>query len=186
MSEPENELDAARLLRALEDAGVKFVLIGGFATIVHGYERATGDLDICYERSRTNLERLATVLQSLHAHPRGWPEGAPFILDAQALLNGDSFTFTTDAGDLDVLATPSGSAGFADLWSGSVEMVLGDDLRVHVVGLDDLIRLKRAAGRGKDLIDVAALEEIRATLWESEHQSNHPSQPNRPVGSNGP
>lgn len=161
------DFDAVRILRELNAAGVEYLLIGGFATIVHGYERATADLDICYERSRANVERLATVLRSLHAMPRDWPEGVPFILDARTIANGDSFTFATEAGDLDVLATPSGSTGFDDLLVGSVVMELASDLTVRVVGLADLIRLKRAAGRGKDLIDAAALEEIRRTLEES-------------------
>lgn len=158
------ELDAPRILRALEAAGVEFVLIGGFATIVHGYERATADLDICYERSRANVDRLTEVLKALHAFPRDWPREAPFVLDAQTILNGDSFTFITDAGDLDILGTPAGSDSYAALRAGSGEYLLGESLRVRVVGLDDLIRMKQAAGRGKDLIDVEALREIRLAI----------------------
>ena len=160
-------LDPERILRSLEVAGVQYILIGGFATNLHGYERATADLDICYERSRNNVERLAGVLRELDARPREWPEGVPFVLDAQTILNGDSFTFDTVAGPLDVLGTPSGSSGYSDLHSAAETVELADRLLVQVVGLDDLIRLKRAAGRGKDLVDVAALEEIRALRNES-------------------
>jgi hypothetical protein len=151
-----NGLDPERVLRALDTAGVQYILIGGFATNIHGYERATVDLAICYERSRANVERLAGVLRQLAARPRQWPMGVPFVLDAQTILNGDSFTFDTIAGPLDVLATPSGSAGYSDLQRGSQTVELGEHLLVQVVGLQDLIRLKRAAGRGKDLVDVAA------------------------------
>ena len=162
-----NQLDPERILRALGAAGVQYILIGGFATNVHGYERATADLDICYERSRTNVERLVGVLRQLAARPRQWPEGVPFVLDAQTILNGDSFTFDTAGGPLDILGTPSGSTGYPDLQRGSETVELGEHLLVQVVGLEDLIRLKRAAGRGKDLVDVAALEEIRALRDES-------------------
>jgi len=154
--------DPARILHALDAAGVQFILIGGFATNVHGYERATADLDVCYERSRANVERLVGVLRDLAARSRQWPEAVPFVLDPQTILNGDTFTFDTDAGPLDILGTPSGSGGYRDLQRGAETIELGERLLVQVVGLDDLIRLKRAAGRGKDLVDVAALEEIRA------------------------
>jgi len=66
-----------------------------------------------------------------------------------------------------LIGTPSGSSGYRDLQRGAETIELGERLLVQVVGLDDLIRLKRAAGRGKDLVDVAALEEIRALQDES-------------------
>jgi hypothetical protein len=166
-------LDPERILRQLNDAGVEYVLIGGFAVVIHGYERLTGDLDICYARSRENVARLVGVLRSLHAWPREWPKGLPFILDEQTILNGDSFTFTTEAGDLDLVGTPDGSSGFADLMSRSESYELADTLVVYVVGLDDLIRLKRASGLNahrarKDLHDAAVLEEIRDRISPNE------------------
>ena len=112
-------LDPERILRLLNQAGVEYVLIGGFAVVIHGYERLTGDLDICYARSRENVRRLVDVLQGLHAWPREWPEGLPFLLDEQTILNGDSFTFTTDAGDLDLVGTSDGSNGYSDLIPGA-------------------------------------------------------------------
>jgi hypothetical protein len=118
-------------------------------------------MDVCYERSRQNVARLVEVLRELHAYPRRWPEGVPFVLETQTILNGDTFTFSTDAGDFDILATPTGSRGYDDLARGAEVYELGDQLRVQVVGLDDLIRLKRATGRRGDAVDVDALEEIR-------------------------
>ncbi len=159
-------LDPERILRQLNSAGVEYVLIGGFAVVIHGYERLTGDLDICYARSRENVTRLVGVLRLLRAWPREWPEGVPFVLDAQTILNGDSFTFSTEAGDFDLVGTPDGSCGYADLLAGSETYDLADALLVHVIGLDDLIRLKHASGMNahrsqKDLHDAAVLEEIR-------------------------
>ena len=93
-------LDPERILRLLNQAGVEYVLIGGFAVVIHGYERPTGDLDICYARSRENVRRLVDVLHGLHAWPREWPERLPFILDDQTILNGDSFTLIRTLGIL--------------------------------------------------------------------------------------
>jgi hypothetical protein len=90
----------------------------------------------------------------------------PFILDAQTILNGDVFTFTTTAGDLDCIGTPSGSIGYPDLVGRSVHFDLGEGLVIRVVGLEDLIRIKRATGRRKDLSDAEALEELRALISE--------------------
>ncbi len=134
--------------------------------IAQGYVRNTEDLDICYERSGENVERLARVLQRVHARPREWPEDAPFILDAQTILNGDTLTLETDFGPLDVMGTPDGTRGFEDLARSQQVFELGDTLRVAVASVPDLLRMKRASARtphraSKDLADIEALEAIR-------------------------
>ena len=70
-------------------------------------------------------------------------EDLPFILDGRTLAAGDSFTFVTDAGSLDVLGTPSGTAASATSTRKAPSYDLGDDLSVRVVALDDLMRMKR-------------------------------------------
>jgi hypothetical protein len=153
--------DPERILRLLNDAGVAYVIIGGLANNLHGYDRATGDLDICYDRSRTNIRQLVLVLRAVDAAPRSWPPDLPFVLDEQTLRNGDGFTFTTSSGDLDLLGTPAGSEGYGDLVQGAELMEIDPGFVVPVVGLDDLIRLKRAAGRPKDMADLPDLERLR-------------------------
>lgn len=148
------------VLRALTDGGVRFVLIGGLAGRQRGSATVTNDTDICYDRSPDNLERLATVLRSMNARLRGVDEDVPFLLDARTLRNGDSFTFVTDYGAVDVLATPSGTSGYDDLAAAADTMDLGG-FEVAVVALDDLIRMKRAAGRPKDRIEVEVLLALR-------------------------
>jgi len=149
-------------LRTLIDHGVRFVLIGGFAANIRGSPVVTGDLDVCYARDRDNLERLAAALGELHAHLRGpdIPPDVPFKLDAKTLEMGDHFTFTTSVGSLDTLGVPAGTSGFHDLDSeaSSVEI---DDLMVRVASLDDLIRMKRAAGRPKDREQLEWLKAIQ-------------------------
>jgi hypothetical protein len=158
--------DPLPLLGALHRHGVAFVLIGGVAGIALGSSLATFDLDICYERSRPNLERLARALQELHATLRGAPPDLPFRLDARTLAAGDSFTFSTDAGDLDCLGTPTGTAGYDELVRNAIDLTIAD-MKVKVASLEDLIRMKRAAGRPKDR---AALEILRALRDEIDGQ----------------
>lgn len=162
--------DPIRALRVLQAHGVRHVVIGGYAASILGTQIMTADLDICYERTAQNMTRLATALRELHAHLRvaGVDEDLPFILDAQSLAAGDSFTFSSDAGDLDILGTPSGSGGFRDLDADATTYELGEGLLVRVVSLDDLIRMKEAAGRPKDEAHLHVLSDLRAALREAE------------------
>ena len=76
------------------------------------------------------------------------------------LAAGGNFTFATTAGDLDLVAVPAGVAGFDELASSAVRVDLGD-LIVRVASIDDLIRMKRAAGRPKDRIEVEVLAALK-------------------------
>jgi len=155
--------DPLRALETLDRHGVRFVVIGAFAGRLLGSPSLTRDLDICYARDRQKLEALAAALQELHARLRGVDEDVPLRLDAKTLANGDSFTFVTDAGDLDVLGTPSGTSGYDELVRTAEETDLGG-IRVRVASIDSLIRMKRAAGRPKDLIEVEVLAALRDEL----------------------
>jgi hypothetical protein len=154
-------------LRTLTRHDVRFVLIGGVGARVHGSTTVTNDIDICYARDEANLERLASALRSVHARLRGVKDEVPFVLDAKTLGEGDRFTFVTDTGSLDILGTPAGTSGFEELRAGAHEVDLGG-FTVHVASLDDLIRMKRAAGRPKDLIEVEVLGALRDELEERE------------------
>ncbi len=155
--------DPLRLFRELNGSGVRFVVIGAFAGRVLGSPTLTGDLDVCYARDPANLEALATALRRLDARLRGVGPHVPFRLDARTLAAGDAFTFVTDAGDLDVLGTPAGTAGYEDLARTAKPTDLGE-LTVLVASIDDLIRMKRAAGRPKDLVELEILGALRAEL----------------------
>jgi hypothetical protein len=161
MSEP--AFDPLRALRTLTDHRVRFVVIGGYAGALRGSPVITGDVDLCYARDEENLQRLAAALLALGARLRGAPPDVPFQLDAATLRAGDHFTFTTTAGSMDCLGTPAGTQGFADLEASATDEDL-DGLVVRVASLDDLIRMKRAAGRPKDLIEVEWLSALRDEL----------------------
>jgi hypothetical protein len=155
--------DPLRALQALHHHRVRFVVIGAFAGRLLGSPTVTRDLDICYARDRANLEALAAALQDLHARLRGVDDDLPFRLDARSLAAGDGFTFITDAGDLDVMAIPAGTLGYDELARTAEQSNLGG-LRVRVASIDSLIRMKRAAGRPKDLIEVEVLAALRDEL----------------------
>jgi len=142
---------------------VKYVVIGGIAATLQGSTTITRDFDICYLRDRTNLERLADALRELSARLRGPDVDVPFQLDAAALRNGLNFTFKTKYGDFDCLGEPGGGFDYELLKRNSDQMDVGG-LAVMVASLDDVIAMKRAAGRIKDRIEVenlSALREVR-------------------------
>ncbi len=160
------EFDFLGLLRALTKHRVRFVIIGGIAAAALGSPQVTYDLDICYDRSRDNLEKLATALQELKATLRGAPPDVPFLLDAGTIERGDHFTFTTPAGSIDILGTPAGSKGFEELVANASEVDF-EDATALVASIDDLIRMKLAAGRPKDRITVENLGALRDELEEN-------------------
>ncbi len=151
--------DFEGLVRVLTDAGVRFVLVGGFAGTVHGSPRVTIDLDIVYARDAENLARLAAALSPLSPYLRGVPPGLPFVLDASTLARGLNFTLTTSRGDLDLLGEIAGGGPYEQLLSNTRRLRVFD-CDVDVVTVQELIRLKRAAGRPKDLESIAELEAL--------------------------
>ncbi len=164
----EGAFDPRELLATLVRHGVRFVLIGGLAGRLWGSPTVTNDLDICYARHPENLERLAAALQDLDARLRGVPADVPFQLDTETLAGGDHFTFVTRAGNLDCLGFPAGSGGHDRLRATATRMDLGG-MQVAVADLRDLIRMKQAAARPKDLI---AVEVLKAVLDERQRSQN--------------
>lgn len=159
--------DFEGLVRRLRGADVRFVIVGGFAGTILGSPRITIDLDIVYARDTDNLVRLARALEPLSPYPRGAPPGLPFRLDVPTLARGLNFTLTTSAGDLDLLGEVVGGGTYEELLP-HTQRVRIFDADVDVVTLPVLIRLKRAAGRPRDLV---ALAELEALLEEQERNA---------------
>jgi hypothetical protein len=160
---PELRLEA--LLGRLARAKVDFVVVGGVAVAVQGYGRATKDLDITYATDERNLDRLGAVLVSLNAKLRGVAEDIPFVPDGRTLARTRLLTLDTDDGGLDLLADPPGAPPYATMRSRADRVELGDVV-VAVAALDDLLAMKRAAGRPQDLVDIEALEVARLRRLE--------------------
>jgi hypothetical protein len=152
----------ARILVTLLDHGVRFVVVGGVAAQAHGSPSLTGDVDICFDRATDNLGRLAAALADLEARRRGIPADGPALppLDSRTLRAGAVFTLTTRFGDLDLLGAPDPGLDYATLVEHAV-MTAIEGRPLAVASLDDLIAMKRAAGRPKDRIELEILGAVR-------------------------
>jgi hypothetical protein len=146
------------VLRSLVENQVEFVVVGLTAAIAQGVPLGTIDLDICYERTSKNADRLATALKPFHPQLRGAPVGLPFKLDGKTIMFGSNFTFITDAGDVGILGNISGLGEYPQIKKNAVETeVYG--LTLFMMSLEDVIRSKKAAGRMKDKAQLPVLEE---------------------------
>lgn len=164
------DLDVDRVVGALEQHGVQYLLIGGIAARFHGSERRTEDIDVLPRDDDENLGRLASALRDLGAFLRvgGMSDdearALPVVLDAPALRGMEVSTWRTSAGDLDVLRTLRVEGGarlaFEDLEPRAVR-ILVNGIDVHLAGLRDIVASKRFAGRDKDR---DALPELEALL----------------------
>lgn len=152
-------LDARALFKVLGEYGVDYVVVGGLAVQTHGFLRSTVDLDIIPAPNLANLSRLAEALAAVGA--RMFKTAQPVnVTDHPHLLQRAGFVpVMTDHGRLDILnvrSTAGAPRSYEELSDRALELDL-DGMRVMVIGLDDLIRMKRAAGREQDLADIRAL-----------------------------
>lgn len=148
MAEP--ALDATSLLATLERCGVRFVVIGGLAAVLHGAPYQTVDCDITPDEGADNLASLSAALDELHA--RIWigeAVGLEFRHDARSLKDARIWNLVTEYGLLDISFKPAGTGGYADLIKRAV-FVEVDATTFAVASLEDVIRSKQAAGRDKD------------------------------------
>jgi hypothetical protein len=157
------EFRPTALLAMLANAGVDFVVVGGVAVVVQASPRFTRDLDICPATDTANLVRLGSLLVSINARLRGIDEDVPFVPDARTLRRTQMLTLTTREGDLDLLVDPPGSPGYAALRRRADVIDLAGAL-VRIASVEDLISMKRAAGRPQDAIDIESLEIARSRL----------------------
>jgi len=149
------------VLATLNEHGVHYVLIGGLAANLWGLDNVTQDVDVCYARERENVALLVKALKSMDAHLRGFPKGLPEIIDERTFQLGDTMTFDTKFGKFDCLGTPGGTQGYKDLAQQATSMDIGKGTMVLVADIDDIIRMKRTAGRVKDLNAVEGLKLLK-------------------------
>ncbi|MDX2192165.1 MAG: hypothetical protein NW201_02345 [Gemmatimonadales bacterium] len=152
-----------RLLRALHDGGVQCIIVGGVAARAHGSSRLTDDLDIAYDRSPGNLLRIVAALAPFAPYLRGAPPGLPFEWSVPTLRAGLNFTLTTSLGAIDLLGELTGAGGYEQLRPHTLPIELFGGTHL-LLDLPWLIRVKRAAGRPKDLEVVAELEALREEM----------------------
>ena len=141
--------DFEEMLAGLSAAGVDFMVIGAHAVAVYARPRATGDLDIWVRPTPDNAERVWAALAAF---------GAPLHELTREDLTADDLVFQIglEPNRVDILTT-IGGVDFEHAWPRRSTVQLWG-LSVPVIGRDDLIICKRAAGRPQDLADVAELE----------------------------
>ena len=141
--------DFAEMLAGLSEAGADFMVIGAHAVAVHARPRATGDLDIWVRPTPENAQRVWAALAAF---------GAPLDLLTRDDLTSNDLVFQigVEPNRIDIL-TSIGGVAFADAWARRTTVELWG-ISVPVIGREDLVASKRAAGRPQDLADLAELE----------------------------
>ena len=160
-------IDIEKAIVAMASETVDFSVIGGVALSVHSAAYVTYDIDFCYERSRSNLEKISRALAPFSPRLRGFPKELPFVWDASTLSNGSVFTLDTSIGDIDLLSEVKGIGTFSEVRAESTSFHLyGYD--VYVLSIDGLVKAKTAAGREKDVPGLKHLEAIREATSDTE------------------
>ena len=150
--------DPFPLLRALDAHGVRAVVIGQVAGIMHGSAELTGDLDLLWDGSPADAPALAAAFASAGAHLGG---GLP--LEPESFLRPKvAFTGPGAGGDCCTPALPWGELYVPGVLDRALTATGPDGLTVHYARLDDLIAMRRALGRPKDLRRAAELEHLRS------------------------
>lgn len=159
---PEN--DFAAILRALHEAEIDFILVGGLSAVINGAPIHSYDVDIVHSRQASNIERLMKVLDSLEAIFRIQPERRirpnPTHLTGAGHLN-----LITKFGPLDLLGTIGRDLDYQALLPHTSEKIIANDVTIRVLDLEMLIAIKEDLGGDKDR---AMLPILRRTLEEKD------------------
>jgi len=149
--------DTREFLRLLSLHRVRYLLVGGMAVIYHGYPRLTGDYDFFFEATRANARRLYGALRQF------WAGTIPFVDRVEDLLEkGVIIQFGTRPNRIDLINSITG-VSFKEAWKQRIRESLkieGRLLSIDIIGLDDLIKNKKALVRVKDLDDLRYLEAV--------------------------
>ena len=156
-----------QLLERLSDSDVEFVVVGGFAAMLHGSALITRDLDICAVVSPATVSQLRAALADLHPTHRFTPQRLNFLKVPAEGVEVRNLYLETDLGPVDVLGSILGIGDFKDVRNRAVEIeVLGRKCRL--ISLEDLITAKEAVGRDKDKL---AAKELRAIAAKRAQQA---------------
>jgi hypothetical protein len=150
-----------KLIERLTKGGVRFVLVGGFAGVVHGCTYVTQDIDICCDFSAANLLALQEALKGMHPVHRMTPQRLKLKLTAETCAEFKNLYLDTDVGQLDCLAAIQGLGNYEDVETLSEISDLGRGLRIRVLTIDSLIKARKAMNRPRDREAVLQLEAIR-------------------------
>jgi Nucleotidyl transferase of unknown function (DUF2204) len=142
--------DFRDFLKALNENKVNYILVGGYAVVLHGYPRTTGDMDLWVERSLENYRKLEKAFAQF-----GMPV---FDMNEQNFLSHPVwhvFTFGSPPVAIDIMTRLEG-LDFNTAFDRSV-IFEDEELEIRTIHKNDLILLKKSAGRSKDLNDLENL-----------------------------
>ncbi len=142
---PNDFREFIELLNSLE---VRYLIVGGYAVAYHGHPRATGDIDLFVENSPSNAGKLEAVLDQFGFRSLG--------LSASDFLEPETIVQLGYPPNRIDLVTSLTGVDFADAWNSRIEDELGG-VPVNIIERGRLLANKAAAGRPKDLADIAAL-----------------------------
>lgn len=143
--------DFRDFLTSLNHNDVRYILVGGYSVILHGYPRTTGDMDLWVERTKENYVKIVRSFEEF-----GMPV---FDMIEENFLHHpvwDVFTFGIPPVAIDLMISMEGF-NFQDIYERSV-IFIDDHLEIRVIHKNDLIAAKQKAGRSKDLDDLENLK----------------------------
>lgn len=149
-----------QLLRFLVQSPIDFVIIGGFAAVLHGCNQTTRDLDLCFILLPDEIQTLRHVLKPLNPVHRTLANKPSFLTHPEDLMNIKNLYLETDLGALDIMAHVEGVGDYYSVLKNVMEIELYGG-KCFLMSMDDLIKSKTALGRHRDLIVVEELEAIR-------------------------
>ncbi|HET7416468.1 MAG TPA: DUF6036 family nucleotidyltransferase [Solirubrobacterales bacterium] len=147
-----------RILEDLNEAGVRYVLIGGIALIRHGVVRATRDVDAVFDPGMDNVRRIQQLVDAWAATR---PDGSS--LRADDISPERSIHLATPLGELDLVSEKVAGPAFEELLE-RADVKKVDGVEAPICSLEDLVAMKRAVGRDRDLADLAELEAAHGKL----------------------
>ena len=157
--------DLHRIFAALDAARVRYLVVGGVAVVLHGYPRFTADLDLVVELDRENALAAIRALAELGYRPRAPvsadafadPEARKSWIEDKGLTMFSMWSPTLPATEVDLFVEEP--IPFSAAYERAVQVDLGE-ARITVAAIEDLLTMKQAAGRPRDLEDIEALEGI--------------------------
>jgi predicted nucleotidyltransferase len=149
------------LLLRLAESGLDFVVVGGFAGVLHGSAYVTRDLDICALLTPETIGRLREALRDLHPLHRMTPQRLSFLQTPKPGEPVNNLSLQTDWGMVDILSVVLGLGDFARLKTKAEIFEIGGR-KCRLIALEDLIQAKEAMGREKDLLAAKELKAIAA------------------------
>jgi hypothetical protein len=158
--------DFPNLLGRLVEGDVDFVIVGGFAGVVHGCNYVTQDIDICCDFSPENLHRLQKALAGLHPVHRMTPNRLKLQLNEDNCRQFNNLYLDTDVGQLDCISFIEGIGDFKKVKKAS-QIIKAGKIKLRVLSIDALIKAKKAMNRPRDKEAILQLEAIKRLKKES-------------------